>query len=436
MFVLKPDTLRRIDFTSIPFEKHLLVNFLLRLALIVFSMIQDKTAEVPYTDIDYRVVTDGARHALNGESPFDRHTYRYSPLLAFLMIPNLIVHESFGKVLFSLCDIMSSVLIRSIVFNELKQGYIPKSKQHSKKGDATSRTPDKYRKWSEIAAYIMLYNPMGIIISSRGSNDAVSNFLILLTFYYIQKANDNLKYSFCAGIFHGLAIHFRIFPIIFSLAYYLTLSGSNQSIWKALLLPNKKQICLAFTTVVTLSTVTFFFYRFYGLQYIQEAYLYHFSRIDIRHNFSLYFLMQYLSSDIKQTFLEKLLTLLPRVVILFYLSVTFGRKRSSLAFCIFAQTFVFVTFNTVVTSQYFVWYLALLPLCYPNFCHVGLSFLIRNACPWLFAQAFWLLSAYLLEFKCWNTFNLIGIQSVVFFLANIFVLARLIHSFNDSLNLK
>ena len=41
----------------------------------------DCSVDVRYTDVDYRVISDGADLLDSGLSPFKRHTYRYTPLL-------------------------------------------------------------------------------------------------------------------------------------------------------------------------------------------------------------------------------------------------------------------------------------------------------------------------------------------------------------------
>uniref|UniRef100_T1GIU9 GPI alpha-1,4-mannosyltransferase I, catalytic subunit n=1 Tax=Megaselia scalaris TaxID=36166 RepID=T1GIU9_MEGSC len=94
------DYIRRISFF-----KHLLIALGIRLVLVSYSEIHDQNAEVLYTDVDYEVVTDGARHILENRSPFQRHTFRYSPILALILTPN-VYHKSFGKILFSLFDIV------------------------------------------------------------------------------------------------------------------------------------------------------------------------------------------------------------------------------------------------------------------------------------------------------------------------------------------
>ena len=75
----------------------------------------DSHTDFKYTDIDYKVYTDASRYLLKGGSPYDRHTYRYTPLIAYLMIPNLLVHEGFGKVLFLISDIACGILILLIL---------------------------------------------------------------------------------------------------------------------------------------------------------------------------------------------------------------------------------------------------------------------------------------------------------------------------------
>ena len=76
---------------------------------------QDSISEVKFTDVDYRVFTDAARHIYQDGSPYDRHTYRYTPLLAWMLIPNINFTPLFGKFLFSAFDIIAAHLIYSYV---------------------------------------------------------------------------------------------------------------------------------------------------------------------------------------------------------------------------------------------------------------------------------------------------------------------------------
>lgn len=79
------------------------LSALVRIGLIIFGEVQDRLLDVKYTDIDYTVFTDAARFVAQGESPYARSTYRYSPLLAWLLLPNIWVHACWGKVSPSTC---------------------------------------------------------------------------------------------------------------------------------------------------------------------------------------------------------------------------------------------------------------------------------------------------------------------------------------------
>lgn len=68
---------------------------------------QDLLAEVPYTDVDYRVFSEAAESVALGLSPYAGRTplldaeatrYRYTPLLAYLLLPNIWLHRAWGKV--------------------------------------------------------------------------------------------------------------------------------------------------------------------------------------------------------------------------------------------------------------------------------------------------------------------------------------------------
>lgn len=85
----------------------LIIGGVLRLAFAAYGLWQDAVLPVKYTDIDYAVISDAAAAVSRGGSPFDRATYRYTPLLAWAVLPNVWLHSAFGKLLFCLADIVA-----------------------------------------------------------------------------------------------------------------------------------------------------------------------------------------------------------------------------------------------------------------------------------------------------------------------------------------
>src|SRR5258708_3325094 len=91
--------------------------FILRLVLLSYGIYQDSVSAMKYTDIDYYVFTDAARAVARGSSPYDRATYRYTPLLAWILVPTawggLWFH--FGKAIFAVSDLVAGWLITRVL---------------------------------------------------------------------------------------------------------------------------------------------------------------------------------------------------------------------------------------------------------------------------------------------------------------------------------
>ena len=172
-------------------------SFLLRITLMLYGELQDRYLNVKYTDIDYHVFSDGARHVTQGNSPFLRDTYRYTPLLAILLSPNIYFFYSFGKVVFVLCDVFCGVLILQIL-------RIRGISDHS----------------SLLCCAIWLLNPITATVSSRGNAEPLITGLILLTIYLLM-----IKGTVPAAVSYGLAVHMKIYPVIYALPLYLFLNS-------------------------------------------------------------------------------------------------------------------------------------------------------------------------------------------------------------------
>ena len=88
----------------------------LRLCLVAFGEWQDSHMPVKYTDVDYGVYTDAARLVVDGRSPYERTTFRYTPVLAWILTPAVLPGCAvFGKLLF----VAAGIALPLSLFREL-----------------------------------------------------------------------------------------------------------------------------------------------------------------------------------------------------------------------------------------------------------------------------------------------------------------------------
>lgn len=110
------------------------------------------------------------------------------------------------------------------------------------------------------ALAVWFYNPITVAIASRGNAESVMACLVL-AFVYSFKRRAYLQ----AGFIYGLAIHFKIYPITYALVIFfnlIDLQNISFSVqwFKSKLIFNYNLIEFAFTSLVTLSSLTWFFY--------------------------------------------------------------------------------------------------------------------------------------------------------------------------------
>lgn len=172
---------------------------LLRIFLIAYGEWQDKNMVVKYTDIDYHVFTDASRHIMEGNSPYLRPTYRYTPLLSLLLTPNISLHMCFGKVLFVLFDVLAGYLLYKIL--------------------CVRACPDRR---AVFFSCFWLFNPLPLTVSTRGNAESIMAVLVLASIYFVLVKNVPV-----AAIFFALSVHFKIFPVIYGLPFVLLVGGDG-----------------------------------------------------------------------------------------------------------------------------------------------------------------------------------------------------------------
>jgi GPI mannosyltransferase 1 subunit M len=322
-----------------------LLAIVLRAALIYIAHIVDTTSTTnKYTDTDYEVFTDAARHVSNAGSPYARHTYRYTPLAAYICLPNIWIHPLAGKVIFCTFDILMGIIYWAFVESQLESTF--------------SKTFD-----SMVFNALYLFNPLIFILSTRGSNDNIISMLVFIAMFCLLKR----KYAL-AGFFFGLSVHFKIYPIIYSFVFYLYIDMDRAMIakghpFKAITSQfsffSRNRLVFTAWAAGTFIGFTAFFYYVYGWEFLHESLLYHLVRKDHRHNNSVYFYLIYMLYDEPSSALLSLATFIPQWGLVFVIGVLF---YYDLFFVMTIQTWAFVIFNKVVTAQYYLWFMALLPI--------------------------------------------------------------------------
>ena len=401
----------------------------LRVGGIAFGAWQDATLPVKYTDIDYAVFTDGARavHASNGtRCPYDRATFRYTPVLALVLVPNITLHPAFGKVLFCLCDLIVGVLIRRLVV-------------------ATARpVPGGSARDATLAAAAWLFNPFAFNISTRGSSESVMAALVVGTLWALAS-----RRLVTGAVLYALAVHIKIYPAVFAIPIYVALgptgalagtlaetnmarrdgAGGGGGWWRAavdFLTPTRERVVFIAAGVTSLAVVTGAMYAWCGDEFLEHTYFYHLVRRDHRHNFSLYHYHLYLTFEAgARSRLLGLAAFLPQAVLLSAIGLAFA---ADLPFAVFVQTAVLVVFNKVVTAQYFVWYYSLLPLLGGRLDLSGAAS-VALALLWQGTQLAWLAAAYYLEFEGRNTFRFVWGAAMLFFIVNVGILVVILRAY-------
>jgi len=478
---------------------------------------------VSYTDIDFLVFTDAAEYLKRGLSPYDRHTYRYTPFLAELL--SRFPHKEYGRYLFCVADVICGYIIlherrarrgqerqeqRDDSDDKVLHGDKPASASSSSSSSSLTTTTSKWC-WSVelVDAFLWLYNPLAINICTRGSSESLMVLLpVLLTFWIAtggerqtktqtqtqtQVNNNNTMGSengtineegiashsriFFAGICHGIAIHSKLYPVIYSLsymAYFATPPRSTSALvasdgvaktsvfpwknpvklvrlaklWIGRLLFTPKPVLFLVTFLLTFGFLTWLAVYIYGEISMQEGLLYHFSRVDHRHNYSMYWYWIYLarartadaaltaattaatvatSSNLFSLATLGRMLLIPQAFLLAYSSVGMATHNGQLGLTLFVQTYLFVTHNKVITAQYFTWYLCLLPLCRNTNSDLLKSRRVVKALILLgISIVLWLGSAYGLEMQGLAFHRMVWLASVLYFFANVNLMGALL----------
>lgn len=388
--------------------------------------------------------------------PFARDTYRYTPLLALLLAPAHVSPTAWrlaGKLLFALADIGCALLMWRIIDR--------RAERYARLYPAIAGAAGTH-----LPGVLWLLNPFPAQIATRGSSDSVVGFFVLLFLAMLlyatpetalvdgrdfdppadQRKSDLVPaeqvgvmsdvWFYGAAVALALAAHLKMYPVVYGasviahLANYRrhalsVMSGVRQpSFWQT------HSLAVQFAAVAggVYLALGLGAYAVWGEPYMANALLHHLVRKDYRHNFSAYFLPSYmaLTYDVSSLpsvqeapwILRSLLHLLsspfaafvPQMGAVAVAGLLLGGRDLVLACAV--QTVVFVAWNKVYTSQYFLWYLWFVPVVAVTMRFTSTAQALSVISAWATAQSVWLMQAYQLEFEAQDTFVCVWLSSL------------------------
>jgi phosphatidylinositol glycan class M len=145
-------------------------------------------------------------------SPYERATFRYTPLLPLILSPSLI-HPLLGKLTLSLLSLLVPYF--------LLEG------------------PNPAGFWTTHALWTL--NPFVLNITTRGSPEAIIVLLVVITLYYLRKADEpgtvhRGRYESLAAVAWAASVSWKIYPVIYGVAIWSSLSARHglfgRSVWR------------------------------------------------------------------------------------------------------------------------------------------------------------------------------------------------------------
>lgn len=235
------------------FSRPLLVfsaSIILRIVLFFYGLWQDANSPMKYTDIDYYVFTDASRFVARGQSPYERETYRYTPLLAWMLLPTTWSSTwfSFGKAMFAVGDIIAGWLIVLVLRS------------------SANMPMERALKF----ASIWLLNPMVATISTRGSSEGLLGVMVIALLWAVMQ-----RHTVVAGILLGVSVHFKIYPFIYapSIIWFmddehlgLPSTPVKKGLAKVKHFCNGPRLLLAFVSLATFITLNTIMYSMYVIR--------------------------------------------------------------------------------------------------------------------------------------------------------------------------